>query len=493
MPREILSPAAECTASPVKPQPRPRPRPRAKAPLPADGKNADEDDFFFRRNTYKHVLEAQKKTEEVKKRKLSPHENSSRDVTKSPERGQYTVDFPVASDSSSDSEDDEPEPTARVIPILRSSQSAGPRSTDASRRPPAKATPAKQKERPRRRSLSLTPPPALPVDVIKIGTRRILAEFVDKDTSPAPEPKQQPSSDTPMRRMRNQKPTMLDEWVDKKPESPPRTRTRTRRQSTVYSSASTGLPAPNPTLEDIEPTIINDTPLPSIQKSEIPHVELALLGHTSPHDPIALPPSWPVPIVFRLRLNQPFRSLLKAYLARKNMLDEEVGKNIVMAWKGIRVFGAGTPMGVGMRGGDRGVLEVWTGEGFVGKKREEERERERKGKEEEDAKDLENGDRDDIGTPDVNFLAERSASVSAQAPNQQQYLKILLRGKDGDLKLKVKPTDTGAKLAKFYRAQKKISEGVKVTLVIDGDDVGNEEEVGDMDVEDGDMIEVRVG
>ncbi|ODQ51738.1 hypothetical protein SAICODRAFT_31100 [Saitoella complicata NRRL Y-17804] len=420
----------------------------------------------------------------------------SRDVTKSPERGQYTADLPVASDSSSDSEDGEPEPTARVIPILRSSQSAGLRPTDASYRPPAIATPAKQKENARRRSLSLTPPPALPVDVIKIGTRRILAEFVDNDTSPAPEPNQ-PSSETPRRRTRNQRPTMLDERVDKKPDfnpaSPPRT--RSQRQSTGCSSASTGPPALNPTLADIEPTITNNNPLPSIQKSDIPHVELALLGHTSPHDPIPLPPSWPVPIVFRLRLNQPFRSLLKAYLARKNMLDEEVGRNIVMAWKGIRVFGAGTPMGLGMRGEERGVLEVWTGEGFMGKKREEERERERKRKEEEDAKDLENRDRDDTGTPDVYFLAERSASASAtaQAPNQQQYLKILLRGKDGDLKLKVKPTDTAAKLAKFYRAQKKISEGVKVTLVIEGDDVGNEEEVGDMDVEDGDMVEVRVG
>lgn len=104
------------------------------------------------------------------------------------------------------------------------------------------------------------------------------------------------------------------------------------------------------------------------------------------------------------------------------------------------------------------------------------------------------------GAEDTTSKAETEAEVQADAePHDDseasvEYLHIKLRGKDtADEKIRVKTSTTIFAILTHYKRIKKISADTPVKLEFDDEAIDPSKTIGETDVEDDDMLVVRVG
>ncbi|WVQ83196.1 hypothetical protein IAT38_005335 [Cryptococcus sp. DSM 104549] len=108
-------------------------------------------------------------------------------------------------------------------------------------------------------------------------------------------------------------------------------------------------------------------------------------------------------------------------------------------------------------------------------------------------------DDDDVPAPDDDDNAPASPSGAARevsatpAPENGETILIHVRGSNGEARLRVRKTVTAGKVLKHYCTKVGLSKDdvEKLQLVFDGSGVDPEDKVGDLDVEDGDMLDVR--
>ncbi|KAF9380525.1 hypothetical protein CPC16_010286 [Podila verticillata] len=203
------------------------------------------------------------------------------------------------------------------------------------------------------------------------------------------------------------------------------------------------------------------------------------------------------PIKFIIKSDQAFRMSMELYCRQKHTQLAEV----VFALRGNRLLPSSTPQTVDCP--RIAVVDVYEADAFKYYKEQEklqeaqrlaqmemelaqlqrQQEIEKKREEEASAKALEqasgaNDEGDDEEEEEV----------------EEEFLFIKLRGLDTqDEKLKVKKSTTVEAVLKHYRKLKKLDADTLVTLSWDDEDLDPASTIGDTDVEDGDMLTVRIG
>ncbi|KAF8935523.1 hypothetical protein BGZ52_009899 [Haplosporangium bisporale] len=203
------------------------------------------------------------------------------------------------------------------------------------------------------------------------------------------------------------------------------------------------------------------------------------------------------PIKFIIKSDQAFRMSMELYCRQKHTQLAEV----VFALRGNRLLPSSTPQTVDCP--RIAVVDVYEADAFKYYKEQEKlqeaqrlaqmemelaqlqrrQEIEKKREEEASAKALEqasgaNDEGDDEEEEEV----------------EEEFLFIKLRGLDTqDEKLKVKKSTTVEAVLKHYRKLKKLDADTLVTLSWDDEDLDPASTIGDTDVEDGDMLTVRIG
>jgi hypothetical protein len=77
---------------------------------------------------------------------------------------------------------------------------------------------------------------------------------------------------------------------------------------------------------------------------------------------------------------------------------------------------------------------------------------------------------------------------SAQAEDTSAILTLTLRGKEGDVKAKAKPTTKMSALVAYYRKTKKME--TEMGIELDGEILEGDSTIADADLDDGDMLSV---
>lgn len=89
------------------------------------------------------------------------------------------------------------------------------------------------------------------------------------------------------------------------------------------------------------------------------------------------------------------------------------------------------------------------------------------------------------GDPTTNAAGERN---DAEVEDRSDVLNITLRGKEGDVKAKAKPTTKMSSLVAHYRKTKKVE--AEMGIELDGEILEGDSTIADADLDDGDMLSV---
>ncbi|AGO12591.1 AaceriAER251Wp [[Ashbya] aceris (nom. inval.)] len=88
---------------------------------------------------------------------------------------------------------------------------------------------------------------------------------------------------------------------------------------------------------------------------------------------------------------------------------------------------------------------------------------------------------------------ELAVREGTPADESSQLLKIVLLGSDNKkVHIHVRPTTTFSKVAEHYRVAKELTATVQLTLMFDHEEIDLDDTISDIDIEDGDIIEVVV-
>jgi hypothetical protein len=96
--------------------------------------------------------------------------------------------------------------------------------------------------------------------------------------------------------------------------------------------------------------------------------------------------------------------------------------------------------------------------------------------------------------PSPEAEAQVSGATRSPSPKPEKKVKLCLRGPWGDVKLGILESIPFDTLAKAYCMKTKKAETLasKITFSFDGETIGRYSTVGELDIEDGDMIDVHV-
>lgn len=96
--------------------------------------------------------------------------------------------------------------------------------------------------------------------------------------------------------------------------------------------------------------------------------------------------------------------------------------------------------------------------------------------------------------PLVSTGGDTQAAIAGEGNNNEDpadtstILTLTLRGKEGDVKAKAKPTTKMASLVAYYRKQKKVE--MEMGIELDGEILEGDSTIADADLDDGDMLSV---
>ncbi|KAI5838930.1 ubiquitin-2 like Rad60 SUMO-like-domain-containing protein [Morchella snyderi] len=177
------------------------------------------------------------------------------------------------------------------------------------------------------------------------------------------------------------------------------------------------------------------------------------------------------PLVLRIRANQTLKAARTTWCQRQGFTADQAA-DIFLTWKGNKVFDHNSCRGVGIRpvGGEENIhLEAVTVEGYAAMERERERRYALAGGEVEDEIEEEVVEKEEV------------------------VMRLTLRRKGAeDFKIKVRPETKISKLIAAYRIANKVPEEKEIRLDFDGDDLNPEETVDDTELEDLFGIDVYV-
>lgn len=141
-----------------------------------------------------------------------------------------------------------------------------------------------------------------------------------------------------------------------------------------------------------------------------------------------------------------------------------------------RIFPHSTPANLRLKTGAMIHVHVYTRKGFEILEEQEQKERERR---------LNNIGKVEANVDDTQLLEEPSSSVAA--------IKLTLRPKDGrDIKVRIAKSSAIATVISTYKRLQNLPATANVGLVLDGETVDSNETIDGLDLEDGDMLEVRL-
>lgn len=90
--------------------------------------------------------------------------------------------------------------------------------------------------------------------------------------------------------------------------------------------------------------------------------------------------------------------------------------------------------------------------------------------------------------------ADANTAAAVPSPKPETKVKVCLRGSWGEVKLAIAPSISFDTLAKAYCMKRNREDkfAPRITFSFDGDNIGRYTTVGELDIEDGDMIDVHV-
>ncbi|KAF9277472.1 Protein esc2 [Mortierella alpina] len=260
-------------------------------------------------------------------------------------------------------------------------------------------------------------------------------------------------------------------------------------QSSASNPASATIPTTNGTASQVSTSSALAPQNDDGSESEVVHVLLRWQDHPqSVNDPVFSPLHAQVlqhlrlPIKVVVKANKSFRDMMEHYCRVKQIAFSDV----VFLFRNARLMPSSTPESLEFP--RFSVIDVCKKETYKFMKDQEARERSMK------LAELEKQEAElaRIQAPDNPSESNETEQDSQDA--DADYLYIKLRGKDTtDLKIRVKPSTTVQAILSHYKNLKKIGADVPVRLEFDDEAMDPSTTVGNTDIEDDDMLLVRIG
>ncbi|KAF9571593.1 hypothetical protein EC968_000410 [Mortierella alpina] len=190
-----------------------------------------------------------------------------------------------------------------------------------------------------------------------------------------------------------------------------------------------------------------------------------------------------LPIKVVVKANKSFRDMMEHYCRIKYLHFSEV----VFTFRNARLMPSSTPQSLNFP--PIAVIDVFHAYAYKLVKDQEARERSMK---------LAELERQEAELARMQAPTDSSKSSETQEGSEDaeagQLLFIKLRGKDTtDLKIRVKPSTTVQAILSHYRSQKKINADTPIRLEFDDEAMDPSTTIGSTDIEDDDMLVVRIG
>ncbi|KAF9935108.1 hypothetical protein BGZ75_002160 [Mortierella antarctica] len=185
------------------------------------------------------------------------------------------------------------------------------------------------------------------------------------------------------------------------------------------------------------------------------------------------------PIKVVVKANKSFRDMMEHYCRLKYLPMSEV----VFTFRNARLMPSSTPQSLNFP--QYAVIEVYKNDTYKWLK-------------DQRAMKLEELERQEAELARMQAPTDSSESSATQQDSEDadagQFLYIKLRGKDTtDLKIRVKPSTTAEAILSHYKIQKKMDADVLVKLEFDDEVMDPSTTIGSTDIEDDDMLFVRIG
>ncbi|CAG8631776.1 7924_t:CDS:2 [Ambispora gerdemannii] len=178
------------------------------------------------------------------------------------------------------------------------------------------------------------------------------------------------------------------------------------------------------------------------------------------------------PMKFILMANDTFEQMINYFCQKKSIAKDD----LVITYKNIKVFPRGTPISLGIT--KDAIMDAFTKDTHSFFRQQKELEQERKMK-----------------ALEQKFIEEerKENEIEFVGSSSQSYLHLKLQSKDELIeKLKAKKTSTIQAIINRYRTLRNLPESAIVILMSQGENLDPNMFVGDTELEDGDMITVKI-
>ncbi|EXX63047.1 uncharacterized protein OCT59_023138 [Rhizophagus irregularis] len=190
--------------------------------------------------------------------------------------------------------------------------------------------------------------------------------------------------------------------------------------------------------------------------------------------------NYDAPIKFIIMAEDTFESLITSLCSKKGINKQD----LVLTYKNVRVFPRGTPSSLGMSGLVH--MESYTKETYLYFKEQQELERKRLFEQLEE--DSSSGQGIDIETNETNETNDNEIEM-----NEDKYLCLKFQCQDETIeKLKIKKSLTIQEVIDRYRIIKGVSKSREINLIFEDERLSPHEKLINTDLEDGDILSVKI-
>ncbi|KAF9117777.1 hypothetical protein BGW39_001803 [Mortierella sp. 14UC] len=330
-----------------------------------------------------------------------------------------------------------------------------------------------EQETKRKRELSLTPPPELP-------TRRL--------------PTHAPAPSKPANTMA----TAIDlddddDDYEKTNELDPDLASIAAKLNTIASRQSMEAASPLSPTSSLSQPLANRSPQQPSSPSN--YHTILLVIRMNRHPLLVIPPEYEEamklherPVQVTVRSNNMFREMMTFYCKQKSINYAST----IFTYNGVRLMPSSTPTALDFP--TRAIIEAYDQEAYKYIKEQENLERtQRLAEMERQAAETAAASQGD-GAHGVGDSRQQDGDNDAEDDGSAEYIFIKLRGKDtSDEKIRVKKTTTVNAIISHYKSIKRIPASTTVKLEFDDEALDSTTVIGDTEVEDDDMLVVRVG